>query len=109
MDMTEDMLSKMVLEITGSYKISYQSDPDGKGEEIEIDFTPPWPRLSMVKELNKLLDVEIPIELESEESRSYLEALVSPFLKEASLLSALIGQETWSSVLTSFDLSKATG
>lgn len=83
MDMTEDMLSKMVLEITGSYKISYQSDPDGKGEEIEIDFTPPWPRLSMVKELNKLLDVEIPIELESEESRSFLEALVSPPFNES--------------------------
>jgi lysyl-tRNA synthetase class 2 len=39
MDMTEEMISGMVMEITGGYKIRYQPKPNT--EEVEIDFTPP--------------------------------------------------------------------
>lgn len=40
-DMTEQMISQMVLEIKGSYKISYHAN--GPEEPpVEIDFTPPW-------------------------------------------------------------------
>ena len=39
--MTEQMISQMVLEIKGSYKISYHANgPDEP--PVEIDFTPPW-------------------------------------------------------------------
>jgi lysyl-tRNA synthetase, class II len=51
---TEDMLSSMVKEITGSYKIKYHPDPDNEPEKvIEIDFSPPWRRISMMEELEK--------------------------------------------------------
>jgi hypothetical protein len=39
--LTEQMISGMVYELKGSYKIQYHADgPDA--DPIEIDFTPPW-------------------------------------------------------------------
>lgn len=38
MDFTEKMLSEVVRNVTGSYKVTYESK--------EIDFTPPWPRVT---------------------------------------------------------------
>jgi hypothetical protein len=43
---------------------------------IEIDFRPPWPRISMVSALEKALGVALPADLESEEARLALAALV---------------------------------
>ena len=52
MDMTEELFSAMVLNIKGSYKIEYH--PNGPDSPpVEIDFTPPWPRISMVEEIEK--------------------------------------------------------
>lgn len=49
----------MVKHITGSYKVTYH--PDGpEGEAFEIDFTPPFRRISMVEELEKVLGVKLP-------------------------------------------------
>lgn len=49
----------MVKHITGSYKITYH--PDGpEGQACEIDFTPPFRRISMVEELEKALGVKLP-------------------------------------------------
>lgn len=49
----------MVKHITGSYKITYH--PDGpEGQAYEIDFTPPFRRISMVEELEKALGVKLP-------------------------------------------------
>jgi hypothetical protein len=71
MDMTEHMISEMVKEIKGSYKISYHANgPDA--EPVEIDFTPPWRRISMIEELEKVLHVQIPSNLETEEAREFL-------------------------------------
>lgn len=39
--MTEQMISKMVYDIKGSYKIEYHADGPDK-PAVEIDFTPPW-------------------------------------------------------------------
>lgn len=39
--MTEQMISSMVYEIKGSYKIQYHAEGPDK-DPIEIDFTPPW-------------------------------------------------------------------
>lgn len=51
--------SGMVKNITGSYKIMYH--PDGpEGQAYEIDFTPPFRRISMVEELEKVLGVKLP-------------------------------------------------
>ena len=48
MDLTEDMVSGMVKSIKGSYKIQYHADGPDK-PTVEIDFTPPWRRISMVR------------------------------------------------------------
>lgn len=74
MEMTEKMISEMVKEIKGSYKIQYHAN--GPGEDpVEIDFTPPWRRISMVSGLEEKLGVEIPKDLYSEEARAFLEKL----------------------------------
>lgn len=40
-DMTEQMVSQMVFELKGSYKIQYHANGHDK-EPVEIDFSPPW-------------------------------------------------------------------
>ena len=78
MDMTEDMLSKMVHSINGSYKLTYH--PNGKEEPdnvIEIDFTPPFRRIPMMKGLEEVLGVKLPdnTKLDTEESRVFFDKL----------------------------------
>lgn len=84
---TEDMLSGMVKALFGSYKIKYH--PKGKatseetkageeepeGEFIEVDFTPPFKRMSMISALAEKLNVKFPENLESEETRAFLDDL----------------------------------
>lgn len=49
----------MVKHITGGYKITYH--PDGpEGQAHEIDFTPPFKRLSMTHDLEKIMGVKFP-------------------------------------------------
>ena len=49
MKLTEDLVSGLAKEITGSYKVPYQ----GK----EIDFTPPWDRRSFAKIVKEKFDI----------------------------------------------------
>ncbi|KAM3964873.1 lysyl-tRNA synthetase [Aphomia sociella] len=59
MTITESMISGMVKSIHGSYKIKYH--PDGpEGEEVEVDFTPPFKRMPMITTLEKVLNVTLP-------------------------------------------------
>ncbi|KHN03344.1 Lysine--tRNA ligase [Glycine soja] len=72
MDLTEQMLSGMVKELTkGSYKIKYHADGIDK-EPIEIDFTTPFRRIDMIEELEKMAGLSIPKDLSSEEANQYL-------------------------------------
>ncbi|EAT33042.1 AAEL014702-PA [Aedes aegypti] len=58
-DLTEKMVSGMVKSIHGSYKIKYHPEgPDGK--EYDIDFTPPFKRISMLSSLEEILKVKFP-------------------------------------------------
>ena len=50
MNLTEEMVSSLVQEMTGSYKMTYQ----GK----EIDFTPPWERRSFAKVVKEKLNID---------------------------------------------------
>jgi len=73
MEMTESMLSGMIKEITGGYKIQYHPHgPDG--EALDIDFTPPFKRINMIEELEKKLGVQFPPakELHTEETNKFL-------------------------------------
>ena len=85
MKMTEELLSGMVLKFTGGYEIKYH--PEGKDEydkngkkltnkpEWTINFKPPFKRVDMIKELEKELKVEFPKNLETEETRQFLDDL----------------------------------
>jgi len=78
MDLTEDMLSKMVYAIRGSYKIPYHPNgQDDKDNVIEIDFTPPFRRIPMMKGLEEVLGMKMPknTELGTEESRIFFDKL----------------------------------
>ncbi|MBN1870158.1 MAG: lysine--tRNA ligase [Candidatus Omnitrophica bacterium] len=50
MKLTEDLISHLAKEITGSYKVTYQ----GK----EIDFTPPWERRSFAQVVKKKFGID---------------------------------------------------
>ena len=72
MQLTEELLSGMVLSIHGSYKIPYHPNgPEDKSNVIEIDFTPPFKRISMMEGLEEALGLKLPRgkDLETEETR----------------------------------------
>nr|XP_043615633.1 lysine--tRNA ligase-like [Erigeron canadensis] len=71
MKLTEEMLSGMVKELTGGYKVAYYASGCANNP-IEIDFTPPFRRISMIEELEKVANLSIPKDLKSEEARQYL-------------------------------------
>ena len=80
MDLTEEMVAGLVLAVKGSYKVAYHAN--GAAEPpVEIDFTPPWPRISMVSGLGEALGVDMPQDLETEEARLFLLQQVSPFCR----------------------------
>ncbi|XP_030456436.2 lysine--tRNA ligase, cytoplasmic [Syzygium oleosum] len=71
MDLTEKMLSGMVKELTGGYKIKYHAN-GLDNDPIEIDFTPPFRRIDMIEELEKMANLDIPKDLSSVEANKYL-------------------------------------
>jgi len=69
MNMTEELVSGLVKDITGSMKIKYHQEGT---KEVEIDFTPPWRRINLIDDLEKILGVKIPTPYSSEETRLFL-------------------------------------
>jgi lysyl-tRNA synthetase class 2 len=98
MKMTEEMISSMVKSITGGYKVIYHPEgPDGPVNEV--DFTPPFRRISMCSGLEAALNVKLPSDLDSEEARLFLVDLCakhnvdcSPPQTTARLLDKLVGE-----------------
>ncbi|XP_022059037.1 lysine--tRNA ligase isoform X2 [Acanthochromis polyacanthus] len=99
MEITEKLLSGMVKHITGGYKVTYH--PDGpEGEAREIDFTPPFRRVSMTQELEKIMGVKFPPtdSYDSDETRKFFDDLCAqkgvecpPPRTTARLLDKLVG------------------
>lgn len=48
------------MEIHGSYKVKYRPQGAEEGEELEVDFTPPFKRIPMLAELSNKLGVKFP-------------------------------------------------
>lgn len=70
LNLTEHMLSKMVLDITGSYIIKHHPEGIENPDKVfEIDFTPPWRRISMMEELEAKLGEPVPKDITTEEAR----------------------------------------
>lgn len=76
MDLTEDMVSSLVLKLNGSYKLKYHPDQDNPETQVEIDFTPPWRRVPMIKGLEEKTGVKFPKDLSADSTREFLEKLV---------------------------------
>ena len=99
-EITEKLVSGMVHSIFGSYKVKYQ--PQGpEGEEWEIDFSPPYRRIHMFPDLEKILKVKLPEpdQLHTDEARKILSDLCekhnvecSPPRTAARLLDKLVGE-----------------
>ncbi|XP_059140639.1 lysine--tRNA ligase-like isoform X2 [Physella acuta] len=76
MTLCESMLSGMVKQLTGGYKITYHPDgPDTEG--YEIDFTPPFKRIPMIPALEEAMNVKFPpaTELQTESARKFFDEL----------------------------------
>lgn len=100
MSITEDMISGMVKSIHGDYKITYHPDGPG-GEGVVIDFTPPFKRISMMKTLEEVLKVKLPLanELNTPEANEILSNVCAthgiecpPPRTSARLLDKLVGE-----------------
>uniref|UniRef100_A0AAX7VA28 Lysine--tRNA ligase n=1 Tax=Astatotilapia calliptera TaxID=8154 RepID=A0AAX7VA28_ASTCA len=99
MEITEKLLSGMVKHITGGYKVTYH--PDGpEGQAYEIDFTPPFKRVSMTHDLEKIMGVKFPPadSYDSDETRKFFDDLCAqkgvecpPPRTTARLLDKLVG------------------
>ncbi|VYS59104.1 unnamed protein product [Arabidopsis thaliana] len=87
----------MVKKLTGGYKIKYHANGYDK-EPIEIDFTPPFRRVDMIVDLEKMANLNIPKDLASKEANKYLidacerfDVRCTPPLTTAHLLDKLVG------------------
>ncbi|KAK5620419.1 Lysine--tRNA ligase [Crenichthys baileyi] len=99
MEITEKLLSGMVKHITGGYKVKYH--PDGpEGQAYEVDFTPPFKRVSMTHDLEKIMGVKFPPTdaYDSDETRKFFDDLCAqkgvecpPPRTTARLLDKLVG------------------
>lgn len=70
--MTEKMISGMVKEITGSFVVPYSAEEGC--EPVMIDFSPPWPRISMIEGIEERCGEKFP-PLDSPDLQSFLEAV----------------------------------
>lgn len=102
MAFTEEMLSSMVFAIKGSYKIQYHAN-GMDAPPVEIDFTPPFRRISMVSALEEALGAKIPGSdtgnLDTPEANAFLVAqcvkhnvVCPPPTTTARLLDKLVGE-----------------
>ncbi|CAK1550024.1 unnamed protein product [Leptosia nina] len=100
MEITESLLSGMVKSVHGTFKVKYH--PDGpEGEEVEIDFSPPFARVPMIATLEKELNVKLPPadKLDTPEANAILSKLCEkheiecpPPRTTARLLDKLVGE-----------------
>ena len=96
MNSCEEMVSGLVLKVTGGYKIKYAPKPGM--DEVEIDLTPPFKRISMMSGIEEAMGVTLP-ELDDPEIEPKLIKLLAdhgvectPPHTTARLLDALVGE-----------------
>jgi len=103
MRFTEELLSTMVYNICGTYKVLHHPEKkegdDKEPEPLTIDFTPPFRRISMISGLEEILKAKFPEDLASDEANEFLKAqcekhnvLCKPPQTTARLLDKLVGE-----------------
>ncbi|KAJ2617889.1 lysyl-tRNA synthetase [Coemansia sp. RSA 1365] len=75
-DITEKMVSGMVMSLFGTYKVQYHKEGQDK-PPLVIDFSPPFRRVDMIGGLEEALDVKFPsaLELHTKETNKFLSDL----------------------------------
>ncbi|OMH83923.1 Lysine-tRNA ligase, cytoplasmic [Zancudomyces culisetae] len=58
-ELTEKMLSGMVMDLFGTYKVPYHMNGHDN-EPVTLDFTPPFRRIDMIKDLESVLNTTLP-------------------------------------------------
>lgn len=95
MCITEEMLSGMVKSIHGSYVITYHPEGQGEGKpQYEIDFTPPFKRISMIKGIEEAAGFKIPEDLSSDETKEVLDQKVNEFGVRIKSVSSTRGKDS---------------
>ncbi len=96
MNTCEELVSGLVKNVTGGYKIKYSPKPGMP--EVEIDFTPPFKRISMMEGLEEAMKIKLP-SLDDPEVDIKLAEIVqdyglecSPPQTTARLLDTLVGE-----------------
>ncbi|WOG87887.1 hypothetical protein DCAR_0207119 [Daucus carota subsp. sativus] len=86
-----------LMDMNKCYKIGYHAN-GFENEAIEIDFTPPFRRVDMIEDLEKMAGLNIPKDLASDEANKYLAEACAKFdikcappLTTARLLDKLVG------------------
>jgi lysyl-tRNA synthetase class 2 len=96
MDMTEELVSGLVKKTTGSYKIKYSPKPGM--DPVEIDFTPPFKRISMMEGLEEKMGVKLPsmddpeVEIKLGELMKQFQLECTPPHTTARLLDTFVGE-----------------
>ncbi|GAA5799973.1 lysyl-tRNA synthetase [Helicostylum pulchrum] len=76
MEMSEELISGMVMKLFGKYQIQYH--PQGpEGPVLDIDFTPPFKRMDMIQTLEEKLNCTFPAgdQLHTDETNKFLSDL----------------------------------
>lgn len=72
-NMTEELISGMVYSFFGTYEILYHPDGKDKKETVrKINFKPPFKRITLIGSIEEALNIKIPENLESEDTRLFL-------------------------------------
>ena len=75
---TEEMISTLVLDIHGKYEVDFtETRKDGTIDKYTIDFKPPFKRIHMIPELEKLTNTKFPTNMETKEANAFLKDLVT--------------------------------
>jgi len=98
MNITEELVSSLVKNLTGSYKTSFTNQ---HGKTFEVNWEAPWPRYEMIPELEKATGKKFPPgeELHTDETNKFLRDLLkevnvecTPPLTNARMLDKLVGE-----------------
>ena len=69
---TEEVLCSIIQKVKGSLKFDITDD---FGNKVPVDFSRPWKRISMMEELEKVLNCPIPENLESDEAHAFFDEM----------------------------------
>lgn len=103
MNTCEELVSGLVKDVTGGYKIKYSPKPGAP--EVEIDFTPPFKRISMMEGLEEAMKCKLPALDDPEVEQKLIKLLeqygieCTPPHTTARLLDTLVGEYLESNII----------